>query len=67
MQFAYEAGDTVASDLGISAANAAALQRFASAQLAAEAADVPEPGMAAMFLTLGGLMYVARRRKSPRG
>jgi hypothetical protein len=58
------AGDTVANNLGISAANAAALQRYASAQLAAE---VPEPGMAAMFLTLGGLMWVARRRKSPRG
>ena len=58
------ANDTVARDLGISAANAAALQRFASAQLAAE---VPEPGTVAMFLTLGGLMCVARRRKSPRG
>lgn len=58
------AGDTVASDLGISAADAAALQRYASEQLAAE---VPEPGMAAMFLTLGGLMCLARRRQSKRG
>jgi len=58
------AGDTVASDLGISAENAAALQRYASAQLAAE---VPEPGMAAMFLTVGGLMCLARRRKSSKG
>jgi hypothetical protein len=58
------AGDTVARDLGISAANAAALQQYASAQLAAE---VPEPGMAAMFLSIGGVMVLARRRKSPRG
>jgi len=55
------AGDTVASDLGISATDAAALQRYASAQLAAE---VPEPGMAAMFLSVAGLMCLARRRKS---
>ena len=54
------AGDTVASDLGISAETAAALQRYASAQLAAE---VPEPGMAAMFLSVAGLMCLARRRK----
>jgi hypothetical protein len=58
------AGDTVARDLGISAANAAALQQYASAQLAAE---VPEPGMAALFLSIGGVMVLARRRKSRRG
>jgi hypothetical protein len=59
------AGDTIASDLGISAANAAALQRYATEQLAVE--EVPEPGMAVMFLTLGGLMCLARRPKSARG
>jgi len=58
------AGDIVARDLGISAANAAALQGYAADQLAAE---VPEPAIALTFLTLGGLMCLARRRKSPRG
>jgi len=56
------AGDSIAAELGIGAAEADALQRYAADQLATE--EVPEPGMAAMFLTLGGLMCVARRRKS---
>ena len=34
-------------------------ESLAAAQLAAE---VPEPGMAAMFATLGGLMFAVRRR-----
>jgi hypothetical protein len=51
----------VARGLGIDAATASALQGFAAAQLAAE---VPEPGMAAMFATLGGLMFAVRRRSS---
>ena len=50
----------VARDLGIDAATASALQGFAAAQLAAE---VPEPGTAAMFATLGGLMFAVRRRR----
>lgn len=52
----------VAGDLGIDAATARALQAFAAAQLAAE--EVPEPGTAAMFLTLGGLMFALRRRSA---
>jgi hypothetical protein len=56
-------GDTVARDLGINAATATALQRYASEQLASE---VPEPGMVLTFLTLGGLMCLARRRVAPR-
>ncbi|WP_051971759.1 PEP-CTERM sorting domain-containing protein [Massilia sp. 9096] len=55
------AGDSVARDLGIDSSTAAALQGYASAQLASE--QVPEPNMALMFLTVGGLMVVARRRK----
>jgi hypothetical protein len=53
--------DYVASDLGIDAATALALQAFAAAQLDAE--EVPEPGMLGMFATLGGLMFAVRRRK----
>lgn len=54
------ANEFVARDLGIDAATASALQGFAAAQLAAE---VPEPGTAAMFATLGGLMFAVRRRR----
>jgi hypothetical protein len=53
------ASDTVARDLGINAQIAVALQGYASAQLASE---VPEPGMGLMFLTLGGVMALVRRR-----
>lgn len=55
------ASDYVASDLGIDATTALALQAFAAAQLEAE--EVPEPGMLAMFATVGGLMVALRRRK----
>jgi hypothetical protein len=44
---------------------AASLQGFASDQLAAEA--VPEPGMAAMFGTMAGLMVWVRKRKQTMG
>jgi hypothetical protein len=57
------AGDGVARDLGIDSATAALLQSYASQQLLSE--QVPEPGMALTFLTLGGLMVAVRRRKSP--
>jgi len=53
--------DIVARDLGIDAATAVALQRYASAQLTAE---VPEPSMPLMFLTLGSLIYFTRRAKA---
>jgi hypothetical protein len=56
------AGDGVARDLGIDSATAALLQGYASQQLLSE--QVPEPGMALTFLTLGGLMAVVRRRRS---
>ncbi|KQQ93562.1 PEP-CTERM sorting domain-containing protein [Massilia sp. Leaf139] len=49
-----------ARELGIDVNTALALQAFAAAQLDAE--EVPEPGMAALFATLGGLMFAARRR-----
>ncbi|MDB5747417.1 MAG: sorting protein, partial [Massilia sp.] len=52
----------VARDLGIDAATASALQGFAAAQLDAE--EVPEPGMALMFATLGGMLIMVRRRKA---
>ncbi|MDQ2822084.1 MAG: PEP-CTERM sorting domain-containing protein [Pseudomonadota bacterium] len=55
--------DTVARDLGINASTAAALQSYASAQLASE---VPEPGMGLTFLTLGGVMALVRRRAKSR-
>jgi hypothetical protein len=55
-------GDQVASELGISAATAAALQQVAAAQLASE---VPEPAMALTFASVGGLMWLARRRRKP--
>jgi hypothetical protein len=54
------AGDLVARDLGIDASVAIALQRFAADQLGAE--EVPEPSTALMFVTLAGLMLVARKR-----
>jgi hypothetical protein len=54
------ANEYVAKDLGIDPRIAASLQKLASAQLAAE---VPEPGTALMFGTLGGLMMLARKRK----
>jgi hypothetical protein len=57
------AGDSVARDLGIDGATAALLQGYASQQLLSE--QVPEPGMALTFLTIGGLMVAVRRRKSP--
>lgn len=56
------ANDFVARDIGISPTIAAALQQIASAQLAAE--RVPEPGMLIMFLTAGGMMFVARKRSA---
>jgi ribosomal protein L13E len=56
------ASDQVARDLGINAATASALQGFAAAQLDAE--EVPEPGMALMFATPGGMMVVMRRRNT---
>ena len=55
------ANEFVARDLGINSTIAASLQQIASAQLAAE--RVPEPGMLMMFLTAGGLMLVARKKK----
>jgi hypothetical protein len=60
--------DAVAGELGISAATAAALQNIAAAQLAAipAAGTVPEPEMALTFASMGGLMWLARRRVSPR-
>jgi hypothetical protein len=54
------ANELVARDLGISPEIAGSLQALASAQLAAE---VPEPDMAVMFLTMAGLMAWARKRK----
>lgn len=59
---AFGAGELVARDLGIGGTMAVALQQFAADQLAAE--EVPEPGMAWMFATLGGAMLLARRRKA---
>lgn len=59
----FGAGDVVARDLGIDARVAVALQQFAAAQLAAE---VPEPGSVLLFLTLGGAMFIARRRAASR-
>ena len=55
------ADDYVARDLGINVATALALQGFAAAQLEAE--EVPEPGMLAMFATVGGLLVAVRRRR----
>jgi hypothetical protein len=52
--------DYVASDLGINQRTAVALQQLAAAQLAAE---LPEPGIALTFASMGGLMWLARRRK----
>jgi hypothetical protein len=57
------ANEIVARDLGIDPTIAVSLQGFASAQLEAEA--LPEPGMAVMFGTMGGLMVWARKRKAP--
>jgi hypothetical protein len=57
------AGDSVARELGIDGATAALLQGYASQQLLSE--QVPEPGMALTFLTVGGLMALVRRRRSP--
>lgn len=54
------ADEYVARDLGIDPKIAASLQELAAAQLAAE---VPEPGMALTFASMGGLMLLARRRK----
>ena len=54
-----------ARELGIDVNTALALQAFAAAQLDAE--EVPEPGMAALFATLGGLMFAARRRRARAG
>jgi hypothetical protein len=56
----FGAGDIVARDLGIDARVAVALQQFTAAQLAAE---VPEPGSLLLFLTAGGGIFVARRRR----
>lgn len=59
------ANEFVARDLGIDAATAGALQGYAAAQLEAE--ELPEPGTALMFATLGGLMVmVGRRRRAVR-
>ena len=58
------ANEFVARDLGISSTIAASLQQIASDQLAAE--RVPEPGMLMLFLTAGGLMFVARKRSVPK-
>ena len=55
------ADDYVARDLGINVATALALQGFAAAQLDAE--EVPEPGMLAMFATVGGMLVAVRRRR----
>jgi hypothetical protein len=56
-------GEYVAHDLGIDPKIAASLQALAAAQLASE---VPEPGTALMFGTIGGLMVWARKRKQPK-
>jgi hypothetical protein len=56
------ADEYVARDLGIDPKIAASLQAVAAAQLQAE---VPEPGMALTFTGMGGLMWLARRRKQP--
>jgi hypothetical protein len=58
--------DEVAREIGIDAATAASLQDLAAAQLAVNASAVPEPAMALTFASMGGLMWLARRRKKPR-
>jgi hypothetical protein len=54
------AGEIAARDLGISAADALALQRVASAQLGF--ASVPEPATGALVLAAGLAAFAARRR-----
>lgn len=56
------AGETAAAALGISSANAVALQQIAAAQVAA----VPEPGTWALLVAGGGVLaWAARRRRTP--
>jgi hypothetical protein len=55
------ANEIAARDLGISSADAVALQRIASAQLGF-AADVPEPATGALVLAAGLAALAARRR-----
>lgn len=55
----------VARDIGIAPSIAASLQQIAFDHLASEA--VPEPGMLAMFVTAGGLMFCVRKRRKNRG